>query len=264
MKIDNQLISNLKDIIKEAGRISLDYRRKGLTIEQKVDNSPVSNADKEISKFIYKNLSKLFPEFPIICEERQCDNIANDIENGAKNKKSFWLIDPIDGTRSYINDEDDFTVNIAIVENNQAEYGLIYQPTTKRLYFTNERQEFCIEEDDKLVAPKPHDKNGFVAVMSKRASKNKKTIEYIEGYNFVEQIVISSSIKLCMLAEGIADVYPKFGPTMEWDIAAGHALIRAAGGDIITPDNKQLLYGKIGFLNGAFVAAASKFYKIMR
>lgn len=250
--MDNQLVTELKKIIKEAGKMALDYREAGLKIERKADDSPVTNADKEISSFIHSHLINLTPDVPIICEERPPVTFDK--------TKSFWLIDPIDGTRSYINNKDSFTVNIAVVDNEKATYGFVYQPTIDRLYYTDENMQFCVEVAGKPVSHNVHIQDGFVAVVSSR-SFNEKTAAYLKMNNFAEIIAVPSSIKLCMIAEGASDVYPKFGPTMEWDIAAGHALICAAGGEITTLDGQALQYAKDGFENPQFIAM-SKNWKV--
>ena len=248
-KMDKQLVDELKIVIKEAGKMALDYREAGLQVERKEDDSPVTNADKEISSFIHDHLLKLTPNIPVICEERE--PVLVDKE------KTFWLIDPIDGTRSYISNKDSFTVNMAIVENARALYGFIYQPTIDRLYFTDENKQFCIEVGGKSAENNMHDQEGFVAIVSSR-SFNEKTATYLKTNNFSEIIAVPSSVKLCIIAEGAGDVYPKFGPTMEWDIAAGHALIRAAGGEISTLDGNALKYAKEDFENPQFIAVSRK------
>jgi len=247
--MDKQLVDKLKLIIKEAGKMALDYREAGLQVEKKKDNSPVTNADKEISYFIYQHLVSLTPDIPVICEERE--PVLFD------KTKSFWLIDPIDGTRSYISNKDSFTVNMAIVENAQASYGFVYQPMIDRLYYTDENQQFCIEVGGKPAENNIHKQEGFVAIVSSR-NFNSKTATYLKNNYFSEIIAIPSSVKLCMIAEGAGDVYPKFGPTMEWDIAAGHALIRAAGGEVIKLNGKVLKYAKEDFENPQFIAVSKK------
>lgn len=245
--MDQKFISNLKDIILEAGEISINLRNEGLTVKRKKDNSPVTNADLKISNFIYSKLTKLDKTIPIICEEQPLKDISNE--------EMIWLVDPIDGTRSYIRDMDSFTVNIALIRNRIPIIGLIYQPTSRKLYFTNHEGELCIEKNGKaLKLEKRNDKN-YIAVVSSR-NFNSKTEQYIENHGFSEVISIASSIKLCMIAEGSVDVYPKFGSTMEWDIAAGHALIKAAGGTLIDNNTGQnLLYTKSNFKNPDFIAS---------
>jgi 3'(2'), 5'-bisphosphate nucleotidase len=245
------LIEAIKDLIVKAGQIALNIRDSDLQVELKEDDSPVTNADKAISQFIFENLSKLIPEIPLVCEERALFSVDK--------HQRFWLIDPIDGTRSFISNQDSFTVNIALIEDKKASYGFIYQPTTKLLYFTDQSRNFCIEQNGEIIKSKKHQRDGFVAVVSSYHF-NEETANYLKHHSFSEVISIPSSIKLCMLAEGSGDVYPKFGSTMEWDIAAGHALIKAAGGNLLLSNGKELLYAKEQFKNPNFIAANQKWF----
>ena len=172
----------------------------------------------------------------------------------------IWLVDPIDGTRSYIKGMDSFTVNIALIIHQVPIIGLIYQPTSRKLYFTNHKEEFCLEKNGNIVEILRREDKNFIAVVSSR-NFNYKTEKYIQDKGFSEVISIPSSIKLCMIAEGSVDVYPKFGSTMEWDTAAGHALIRAAGGTVIDNNTgKTLLYNtKNHFKNPDFIAFNQKY-----
>lgn len=244
--MNQDLVIAIKKLIIEAGQIALDARKNGIEVTWKEDNSPVTNADKDISQYIYEALSDLEPSIPIICEERPF--VAID-----KNSK-FWLIDPIDGTRSFISNNDSFTVNIALIDNQEAVYGFVYQPATETLYFTDANKEFCLEQSGVRIENKLHEQNGFVAVISSN-NLNISTSNYLKENDFSEIIAIPSSLKLCLVAEGAGDVYPKFGTTMEWDIAAGHALIKAAGGDIHLLGGESMLYAKDEFLNPHFIAA---------
>ena len=249
--MDQIFISNLKEIIIEAGQISIDLRNKGLITEQKKDNSPVTNADIAVSNFIYSKLTILDKNIPIICEEQPLKNISNE--------SMIWLVDPIDGTKSYIKDMDSFTVNIALIHNQFPVIGLIYQPTSRKLYFTNHKKKLCIEKNGKPLEVEQKANKDYIAVVSSR-NFNLKTEEYIQEHNFSEVISIPSSIKLCMVAEGSVDVYPKFGPTMQWDIAAGHALILASGGNVIdNTTGKTLLYTKNNFQNHDFIASSKRY-----
>jgi len=249
--MDQRFISNLKEIIINAGQISIDLRNKGLIIEQKNDSSPVTNADIAVSNFIYQKLTELDNNIPIICEEKPLKDISN--------KEMIWLVDPIDGTKSYIKNMDSFTVNIALIYNQIPIIGLIYQPTTKKLYFTNHDKKLCIEKNAKTIEVEQKTNSDYIVVVSSR-NFNFKTEQYIQEREFSEIISIPSSIKLCMVAEGSVDVYPKFGPTMEWDIAAGHALILATGGNVIDNDTgQQLLYTKKNFKNSDFIASNKRY-----
>ncbi len=249
MIIDISLIIAIKKLIVEAGAIAVNIRKAGIQVNIKDDNSPVTNADKAISQYIFDELTKITPNIPVICEERSILPIN-------KNRQ-FWLIDPIDGTRSFINNKDSFTVNIALINNKIPVYGFIYQPDKNKLYFTNENQELCIEQNGKLINKNTHNKKSFVAVVSSNHF-NLATSNYLEENNLTEIISIPSSLKLCLIAEGAADIFPKFGTTMEWDIAAGHALIRASGGNINLFDGNEMFYAKDDFKNPNFIAANKK------
>ncbi len=254
--MNQQLIFNLKKVITAAGDIALALRAKGLVVNHKEDGSPVSNADLELSNFIYKNISKLTPDIPIICEERE---VRKPIL-----AESFWLVDPIDGTRSYIKNLVNFTVNIALIENHKPKLGFIYHPVSKKLYYTDHKNNLVIECAGSLISNIAKNKEGYIAVVSS-TNFNENTKKYIENNNFSEIIAASSSIKLCMVASGAADIYPKFGPTMEWDIAAGHALINAAGGEIIDYNSKkELLYNKSQFTNPYFIAFNQRWKRLQQ
>ena len=254
--MDEKFISKLKNIIIEAGKISISLRDEGLIVKRKKDSSPVTNADIEISNFIYSELTKLDQVIPIICEEQPLKDVLG--------KEMIWLVDPIDGTRSYIKNMDSFTVNIALIHNQIPIIGLIYQPTSRKLYFTNPKQEFCLEKNGNILKTLKREDKNYIAVVSSR-NFNYKTEKYIQENGFSEIISIPSSIKLCMVAEGSADVYPKFGSTMEWDTAAGHALIRAAGGAVIDNNTgRTLLYNtKNNFKNPDFIAFNEKYNPLL-
>lgn len=247
--MDKSLVIAIKELIIKAGTIALGIRDDGLEVEWKEDNSPVTNADKAVSQYIFENLSRLTPQIPVICEERPLFSVDQNTQ--------FWLVDPIDGTHSFISDNDSFTINIALIDNKEAVYGFIYQPTEKLLYFTNEEQRFCIEQNGLSIKQNTHTQNGYVAVVSSHHF-NTTTADYLKHNDFSEVLSIPSSIKLCLVAEGAGDVYPKFGPTMEWDIAAGHALLKAAGGEIRLIDDQIMRYAKDQFRNPNFIATSKK------
>lgn len=250
--MDQQQIRRIKEVIIEAGKIAIRLKNQGLKVTIKPDGSPVTNADIEISHYIFTELSKITPLIPIICEERQLLDVSDN--------RAFWLIDPIDGTRSYIKNRDSYTINIALIQGNEPTYGFVYLPVYDRLYFTDENKNLCILENDKIVEFNQHNHKGHVAVVSSN-NFNSDTNSYLKNRDFAEVIVIPSSIKLCLVAEGAGDVYPKFGPTMEWDIAAGHALIKAAGGSVCDLENKEIKYAKEGFNNSNFIAANYRWLK---
>ncbi len=243
------LIKSLKNLITEAGKIALIRRDSGLVVSYKKDDSSVTNADKEISDFIYNGLKALTPNIPVICEERNISVV---------NESQFWLIDPIDSTKSYIKGQDSYTVNIALINNSMPIIGFIYQPSMHRLYYTNADNALIVEQNGIEVSFDILPKDHYSAVISSCIT-NSDTKKFLNKYLITEVVTVASSIKLCLVAEGKADIYPKFGPTMEWDIAAGHALIKANGGNIVDLEGNELVYQKKNFQNPHFYAYSRYF-----
>jgi 3'(2'), 5'-bisphosphate nucleotidase len=281
-----QLISSIKEIITSAGQIALDKKASGIIVCYKEDKSPVTNADKEISDFIYERLHALTPDIPVICEERtfsQTPNYARQLLEGLGEQNrsvrkgdedsrmkstqqfsagvgSFWLIDPIDATKSYIRGDSTYTVNIALIKNGAPYLGFIYLPEAKKLYYTDENGNLQIEADSLPCKAEHHEEAGYIAVVSSD-HPNKATKNFLTNNAITKVKSIPSSIKLCLIAEGSADIYPKFGQTMEWDIAAGHALVKATGGDIMDCAGKSFTYGKKNFKNPDFFACGNKWLR---
>lgn len=246
-------ITKIKYIIKEAGKKSILLRNLNLKIFIKKDQSPVTNADLELDKFIAKNLSNLFPNIPIISEEQEQQSLKND--------EYFWLIDPIDGTKGFINNQPYFTVNIALInKQKKPEFGFIYAPDFDSLYYVDENKNLSIEKNKDISILNNHKNtefNNFTAITSFN-NFNEKTKNYLQNKKIKKIIKMSSSLKFCLLAENLADIYPKFGPTMEWDTAAGDAILQAAGGKILNHNEQTMIYGKENFKNGDFFACNKK------
>lgn len=235
-------------------------------IERKADNSPLTIADREAHEIIDRRLRKATP-YPVLSEEgRHLDYACR------REWTSLWIVDPLDGTKEFIKRNGEFTVNIALVENGTPVLGVIYLPVKKELYFASDSlgaYKLCditaLKEGDTLETlqaaalrlPHTEFKEAFVIVAS-RSHLTPETEEYIEEmkkkYDLVELISSGSSIKICLVAEGKADVYPRFAPTMEWDTAAGHAIARAAGAEIYQAGKEMpLQYNKEDLLNPWFV-----------
>jgi 3'(2'), 5'-bisphosphate nucleotidase len=241
------LITNIRQIILDAGKIALENFNKIKCIERKEDASPVSNVDKEIDDFISNHLKKLNPNIPVVSEE----GVHLDVS-----QEKFWLVDPIDGTNSYINNKETYTVNIALVDQSAPLLGFIYIPAKDLLYYTDNNGSLIVEDQGKAFCIKDlsHKNSNLTAAVS--SLYNKSVSKFVEENNISQVISIPSSIKLCMVADGSADLYPRFGTTMEWDIAAGHALIKAVGGEIFCNNGEPLRYGKKGFFNPNFIACS--------
>lgn len=216
--MNDNLINALKDLIINTGKIALDIKKAGMLTDIKSDGSVVTNADKEISKIIYQTLQTLTSQIAIVCEEQPLPIFSSD---------TFWLIDPIDGTWSYVNGKSTYTVNIGLIENGFPTIGLIYHPETAKLYYTDVNGRLKIEQNSKEIFVNNEPKHEELHAVIGFYNSNKATKEFLSKYSFGQINAIGSSMKLCLIAEGAADIYPKFGQTMEWDIAAGHALIKA-------------------------------------
>lgn len=234
----------------------MGYYTGKIEVQHKEDKSPVTVADFAANEFIKKQLQALAPNIPVVSEENsEEENIA------ASKGDMFWMVDPLDGTKSYIKQTGEFTVNIALIENCMPQGGVVYIPTKETGYFTAEDGKAYKQVGNKLpeeirVRNKPKDK---IVVVASKSHMTPQTEEYIAalGKN-VSLVSASSSLKFCMIAEGGADIYPRFGNTMEWDTAAGHAVLIAAGGHVGYPDGLPLVYKKPGFLNPFFIAKSSK------
>lgn len=247
------LAQKLIPAARAAGEVELHYYHQGPEVIDKSDGSPVTLADQEAEKIIDKALKELAPDIPVIGEEAVAAGHIPDISGGR-----FFLVDPLDGTREFISGGGDFTVNIALLEDFTPIMGLIYAPLTGKLYIGAESFAFASVGNDNLrqitVRPKPAE--GLTVVASKRSNDPEALAAFLRGLHVKEQINYSSSLKFCALAAGEADLYPRLGPTSEWDTAAGEAILRAAGGMVTQLDGTPMKYGKkeIKFLNPDFVA----------
>ncbi|MDF2965842.1 MAG: 3(2),5-bisphosphate nucleotidase [Rickettsiaceae bacterium] len=241
------IIQNVRLTILEAGEIALSNFNKIKCIEQKDDSSLVSNVDREIDEFIAKRLTKLTPDIPVISEEGFHLDLGQD---------KFWLVDPIDGTKSYINQQETYTVNIALIDYYKPVLGFIYIPAKDLLYYTDDRGSLIVEDRGLMFCIKDCTSKNSNLTAAVSSLYNKNVNKFVADYNISQVISIPSSIKLCMVADGSVDMYPRFGTTMEWDVAAGHALIKAVGGEVFCDKGQPLIYGKKGFINPNFIACS--------
>ena len=248
-----EIVESLISTFIKAGDVSLDLRKKGLIKKIKSDNTPVSNGDLEVNKIILNKISEITPDIPIVSEETM-DNKNN------KNLKTFWLIDPIDGTYDYINNKDEFTLNAALILNKKPELGIIYAPAKKRLFYSH-APKYCYEYtngvETKINCEKKTNHNEIVAVSY---SDNLKTqISEIHNKLGVTSFKkMKSSFKFCVIATGEYDLYVAEPRASEWDIAAGHAILKNAGGIITDFDGNEILYGKKDFKNPSLIVKRSK------
>jgi len=248
----------LAQIASEAGKIVMDVRRTAFEVSYKPDRSPVTQADKASEHAIRNALAGVMPGVPIVAEE------SFDGTGPATLPDVFILVDPLDGTREFVAGRDEFTVNIAVIENGVPVIGCIFAPAIGRIFLSG-TQTLCADllpgaptpPLDKLrpvatAAPPPE---GLRAIVS-RSHLDAESRALLARLNVASQRLVGSSYKFCLIAEGGADVYPRLAPTMEWDVAAGHAVLAAAGGCVLARDGTPLRYGKTaqGFRDDGFVA----------
>ena len=248
-KIDiNKIVENLIKTFLNAGKISLELRKKGLTKSIKSDNTPVSNGDLEVNEIITKKIAELTPTIPIISEETSDNKSVEDL-------KDFWLIDPIDGTYDYINNLDEFTINAGLIINKKPAAGLIYAPAKNRMFYSygeNQAFELTNGEEIKLDSTKKFNKDEIKFVSY--SNNIKPEINKIHKKFDVKRIVrMKSSLKFCVIAAGEYDGYVAEPRAYEWDIAAGHAILQHAGGSITDFDGNEILYGKKNFINPSLI-----------
>lgn len=265
--MDKDLLNIVLNIAVKAGEKIMEiYQHTDFNIEIKSDNSPLTSADLSAHKIIVDCLEKT--QYPVLSEES--DDKSWEIR---KNWDCFWLVDPLDGTKEFIKRNGDFTVNIALIKHGVPVAGVIYVPVSKELYLGIVGQgayKIMLDEDNnksrdlysEMIATTPINvstdvKDCFV-VAGSRSHRNEETDKYIHQlqnkYKNTKIISRGSSLKICMVAEGKAHIYPRYYPTMEWDTAAGHAIVMAAGGEIINCENgSDLVYNKENLRNPYFI-----------
>ena len=242
----------LADIVEEAGRLVLPLWKSGLEVFSKADESPVTEADRRGEALILQRLETHFPGVHVISEEDASEFGTPDAVG-----ERFFLVDPVDGTKAFVRGDPNFTVNIALIEHRRPVAGAVCAPASGETWYTQAGQAMKrgVGEAGRPVQARAWPQGKAVALVSH--TMKEETIKALaDKYGFDTPSAMDSSIKFCRLAEGSADVYPRHGPTMEWDIAAGHAVLEAAGGSVLTPEGEAFVYGKADekFRNGWFVA----------
>ncbi len=256
MKID---LIKIEEISIVAGNLALEYRKKGFGIRYKADGSPVTEADLTADELIRQGLRYLYPDIAAITEETWD-------EEGDPKPETYWCVDPIDGTRGFISGSDEFTINIGLIDQHYPVLGVIYAPALAQIWTGGYGKAWMRE------ASIPHPNMGLECmhppqalktrstpsnhpdIVATKNSRNAKLKKWIEGLNAKSAISVGSSLKFCTIAEGKADLYPRISPTMEWDTAAGQAIVEAAGGCVLNPQGARFSYGKPQRMNGHFAA----------
>ena len=238
-------------VAREAGESIMEIYNGEFNVEMKGDTSPLTCADKASHRIIVAGLKKHFPGIPILSEEGET------VSYGERKKWTcFWLVDPLDGTKEFINRNGEFTVNIALVEGGAPVLGVVYVPTQEKLYwgivgggaYVQEGGNVPVKIHVRSIVP-----DGGLTVVMSRSHPSSELEDYLKGIKVAETLLVGSSLKLCAVAEGKADIYPRLGSTMEWDTGAGQAIVVAAGGEVKTPEGNDLIYNKESLLNPHFI-----------
>lgn len=245
------------EIADRAGEVILEVYETDFDVRHKGDNSPVTEADERAEALILPALRDLLPGIPAIGEEAVSQGNAETLPAGGV----FWLVDPVDGTKEFLRRSGEFTVNIALVENTVPVLGVVTAPALNRGFRacglgTAERREGDGEDgnDWQPIAVRSIPADGAIVASSRSHGDREKIEELLSDMNIRDHVTAGSSLKFCLLAEGTADVYPRYGPTSEWDTAAGHAVLTGAGGSIRNLDGTDFAYGKPGWRNPEFIA----------
>ncbi|MBD9526095.1 MULTISPECIES: 3'(2'),5'-bisphosphate nucleotidase CysQ [Paracoccus] len=252
------MISEMRRLAIKAGEeIMRIYNAEDFEVRAKSDSSPVTEADEAADALISAGLRAAFPDIPLVTEE-QADTHGQTLS-------TFLIVDPLDGTKEFIQRRGDFTVNIAYVENGKPRFGVVYAPAKERLFYTvasggSVEEKGPFGDTPGEVAPigvNSMPDNRRLMVVASKSHRDAATDDYISRYSVRDMTSAGSSLKFCLVATGEADLYPRLGRTMEWDTAAGDAVLRGAGGEVVRfDDHSALAYGKPGFENPFFIAFA--------
>jgi 3'(2'), 5'-bisphosphate nucleotidase len=248
-------ITKLIPAVIEAGACIMIHRNQGVATESKADLSPVTAADRDAEAILLKALAKEAPGIAVVAEEEMAAGRAPAV------KDAFFLVDPLDGTKEYVGGGDDFTVNVALVEGGKVLAGIVHAPAQNAIWWGDVATGVAMRADIEhgalarihAIAVRPCD--GRPKAVASKSHSNAATEAYLRSCQSDERVSIGSSLKFVLVAEGQADLYPRPAPTMEWDTAAGHAVLLAAGGRVFDLDGRPLTYGKERFFNPGFVAS---------
>jgi len=250
---DERLLRALGDTAREAGEAILKIVRAGFDVTTKGDDSPVTIADHAAEAVILDALARLAPDVPVIAEEEVAAGRV------PSHGDSFFLVDPLDGTRSFIEGKDDYTVNIGLIDRGVPTMGIIFAPATGRLHLGLAGHGALLDEGQGAKTIAVRSMPDRMTAVASRSHFNKAAAQYLDQAfpgREIDRVSIGSSLKFGLVAEGVADLYPRLSPTMEWDTAAGHAILLAAGGRCDGPDGRPLQYGKARFFNPGFCATS--------
>ena len=244
-----RLLEDIAVAAREAGKAILEIVRSGFDVEQKQDSSPVTEADRAAELIILAALARAAPGVPVIAEEEVA---AGRIP---AHGDTYFLVDPLDGTKEFVRGGEDYTVNIGLIVDGVPRLGAVFAPATERLHAGLVGEGAWLEDLSNRIPIRTRQPGDELVAVASKSHFNQPTADYLcEAARNCGYVAIGSSLKFCIVAEGRADIYPRLSPTSEWDTAAGHAVLLAAGGRVDGPDGEPLAYGKGAFLNRGFVA----------
>jgi 3'(2'), 5'-bisphosphate nucleotidase len=248
---EKRLLEDIAVATREAGAAILEIVARGFAVERKDDLSPVTEADRAAELIILAALAKAAPGVPVIAEEEVA---AGRIP---AHGDTYFLVDPLDGTKEFVRGGDDYTVNIGLIADGQPLLGAVFSPARSTLHAGLIGDGAWLEDSDGRRAIQTRERGEAITAVASKSHFNQPTADYLaEAVGECDYTGIGSSLKFCIVAEGKADIYPRLSPTSEWDTAAGHAVLLAAGGRVDGPDGNPLAYGKQAFINRGFVATA--------
>ncbi len=244
------LLAAVKPIAEKAGRATMGFYGLSESME-KADGSPVTAADQAAEDIILPALRHLTPDIPVVSEEEASKGLSPDV-TGTR----FWLVDPLDGTKEFLNGNGEFTVNIALIEHGQPILGVVVVPARNETYAGADPGTATLADShgERPISVRAAPAHGLTVVGSRSHGDAAAMEAFLDGRRVAEFLAAGSSLKLCLIARGEADLYPRLGTTMEWDIAAGHAVLRAAGGRVQTLQGGAFTYGKAEYRNPHFAA----------
>ena len=248
MKTD---INDLILLARKAGEAIMEYYKTDQAVDFKDDNSPVTAADMAAHMIIMQGLKEKYGDIPCISEEGDMP-----LYNERKEWKYFWLVDPLDGTKEFIGRKGDFTVNIALINGDSPEIGVIYVPAKGLLYYATKDGGAWKAEgsgDASRISVRKTTSSDGLTIVGSRLHSSKEEEQYVSKLKVKEKKTYGSSLKFCAVAEGSADIYPRFNPTMEWDTAAGQCIVEIAGGTVVDTSGRRLTYNKPSLKNGNFI-----------
>ncbi len=247
----DRLLEDIAVASREAGQAILEIVARGFDVEHKRDLSPVTEADRAAGLIILAALARSAPGVPVVAEEEVAAGRIPAIG------ETYFLVDPLDGTKEFIRGGDDYTVNIGLISGGAPLLGAVFSPARETLHAGVVGEGAWLEDSTGRRSIRTRERGQAITAVASKSHFNQPTADYLaEAVGECEYTGIGSSLKFCIVAEGRADIYPRLSPTSEWDTAAGHAILLAAGGCVDGPDGQPLGYGKPAFINRGFVATA--------